>query len=1211
MLKWNEQSTRWEFTNDGTTYYPIATSTTDLAEGSNLWFTTARANSAMDSYLIGGTGISYSSGTIAVDFSEFSTSNIAEGSNLWFTTGRANTAIDNRVTKSFVEGLGVSYTSLTDKPVIPTHTSNLVNDSGFITTANANVVSVNGQTGVVSLTTTNIAEGANLYFTTDRANTAIGAYQGTISTAGNIITSANVQGGYILGNGAFLTGITGAGNYGDSNVTTLLANLGSNVISSTANISTTANVVANVVASQINHPQPFGAILMNSIFVDELAIGRDPTKRIFISDYGGEIVSQGQYLRISNTSPQTATFENFGLSFSNIGTFGNVSAGDPANISYSQDTASVVRAGLSGDVGDITVTGVGSGDTGWIIIAQDVTGGRQLTLGSAWKMEGCTTGNPVNIARGSNEETLMFWTHDGTYYRATLHPNIGSNTSVNIKTTGNVEGNYFIGNGSLLTGISGTGNYGDSNVTTLLASLGSNAISSTANITTTSNIQGNYFIGNGSLLTGITATGNYGDSNVTTLMANFGSNVISSNTQVNVGANLVANASVITVTNGSNFIPYAERNLGLTIDRNNNTANASASVVTGSSVAYRGGFSPDRIVFSGVVDGYFDGQPVTINGFTDATLAGALNGNVFYLRMRPALPGTYDVYSDATLTTAVNLAVGNLTGTSAGPGTITFTRRNSVTAKEWAVNLDQVNNDLRIKEDGTTRVTVVSGGNVDITGTANANAIIVNQPGTAGTYANTAPVDATSGIITGGSFGDVANVSNVFVSIFNSVQRFPVGSPFQMTFSGVTGPGNININDQTFYSNGYDIFADASAVQLFTDSAATTPANAVTIGILPGNGTGSGNVSFTFTAGSAGSNWKLSTNGKLNFSLNGVEKANIDSAGNISTSANVIAGNTVVNGVAFNTAGTTAPSSGQIVYNSNYGTHQVGLSGSNVMLMGQDLVVYARNDEANTLSKGEVVYISGASGDKATVRRAKNDSDNNSATTIGVVKSDIATGELGYIVSQGVVDGINLGAYTAGDKLYLGNVAGTFTNVKPESPEHYVFIGVVERANSGNGQILVRVQNGFELDEIHDIKLTSVQQNDMLIRNAGNSLWVNQSVSSVVANTNVTLKQFQETRVALGSVTGDQSSNINLANGSIFTMTATGNITISSVTNAVAGSSATLIITQDGTGNRLLTSTMKFAGASKTLSTAAGAIDIVSLFYDGTTYYATLSKGYA
>jgi hypothetical protein len=55
----------------------------------------------------------------------------------------------------------------------------------------------------------------------------------------------------------------------------------------------------------------------------------------------------------------------------------------------------------------------------------------------------------------------------------------------------------------------------------------------------------------------------------------------------------------------------------------------------------------------------------------------------------------------------------------------------------------------------------------------------------------------------------------------------------------------------------------------------------------------------------------------------------------------------------------------------------------------------------------------------------------------------------------------------------------------------------------------------------------------------------------------------------------------------------------------------TIIITQDGTGGRTLTSSMKFAGASKTLSTAASAVDIISVFYDGTTYYATLSKGYA
>jgi hypothetical protein len=195
-IKWNEQTDAWTFTNNGTTYYPIPTSTTDLAEGANLWYT----------------------------------------------VGRANTAIDNRVTKSFVEALAISYTSLSDKPSIPTHTSNLINDSGFITTANANVISVNGKTGAVTLTTTDVNEGANLYYTTDRANSAIGAYQGAISTAGNITTTANVSGQYILGNGAFLTGITGSGTVTQVNTG---ENLTGGPITTTGTIGM-ANTLANV-----------------------------------------------------------------------------------------------------------------------------------------------------------------------------------------------------------------------------------------------------------------------------------------------------------------------------------------------------------------------------------------------------------------------------------------------------------------------------------------------------------------------------------------------------------------------------------------------------------------------------------------------------------------------------------------------------------------------------------------------------------------------------------------------------------------------------------------------------------------------------------------------------------------------------------------------------------------------------------------------------
>ena len=109
----------------------------------------------------------------------------------------------------------------------------------------------------------------------------------------------------------------------------------------------------------------------------------------------------------------------------------------------------------------------------------------------------------------------------------------------------------------------------------------------------------------------------------------------------------------------------------------------------------------------------------------------------------------------------------------------------------------------------------------------------------------------------------------------------------------------------------------------------------------------------------------------------------------------------------------------------------------------------------------------------------------------------------------------------------------------------------------------------------------------------------------------VLLKKFDETKVALGSVSGDQSSALNATNGSIYTLTATGDITINTIANAVAGTSMTIIITQDGTGGHALTSSMKFSEGFKVLSTGANAIDIISVFFDGTTYYASLSKGYA
>jgi hypothetical protein len=103
---------------------------------------------------------------------------------------------------------------------------------------------------------------------------------------------------------------------------------------------------------------------------------------------------------------------------------------------------------------------------------------------------------------------------------------------------------------------------------------------------------------------------------------------------------------------------------------------------------------------------------------------------------------------------------------------------------------------------------------------------------------------------------------------------------------------------------------------------------------------------------------------------------------------------------------------------------------------------------------------------------------------------------------------------------------------------------------------------------------------------------------------------YYEAISGMGNQSGTLGINTGVAN--TFTMTLTGNVTLNttSFTNLIAGKSITLILTQDGTGGRYLTSNLKYSGGISTLSTAAGAIDVLNMYYDGTNYLASLVKGY-
>jgi hypothetical protein len=206
--------------------------------------------------------------------------------------------------------------------------------------------------------------------------------------------------------------------------------------------------------------------------------------------------------------------------------------------------------------------------------------------------------------------------------------------------------------------------------------------------------------------------------------------------------------------------------------------------------------------------------------------------------------------------------------------------------------------------------------------------------------------------------------------------------------------------------------------------------------------------------------------------------------------------------------------------------YTIGTVGSPASDTATVVKAYVTNAEAVTITKGQVVYIFGASGDRASVKLAKNTSDTFSSKTLGIVREDIAAGEAGWITTQGQVSGINLGAYSPGDVLWLDSVPGGFTATKPQAPYHSVFVGVVERANPGNGLIYVKPANGVELDELHDIRITSLANNEIIRYNSSLGYWENKTVESILQFDTIPLAVFGAGSGAAGDTAAFSTSAV-------------------------------------------------------------------------------------
>ena len=371
------------------------------------------------------------------------------------------------------------------------------------------------------------------------------------------------------------------------------------------------------------------------------------------------------------------------------------------------------------------------------------------------------------------------------------------------------------------------------------------------------------------------------------------------------------------------------------------------------------------------------------------------------------------------------------------------------------------------------------------------------------------------------------------------------------------------------------------------------------------------------------------------------------------------------------------------------------------------LVTTVYNNTGSIIPKMSVVYINGGHGDQPTVALAAATSEALSSKTYGVTAEAIGINQLGKVIASGALTGLNTDQFNPtaptgdvnGVTLWLSpTTPGGVTTTKPTGPYHAVAVGTIVRTHQNEGVVEVRVQNGYELDELHNVFVSGATDGQFLQYNSSTSLWVpsssgnfttlqlngtgvsvtghshtasnisdfNEAVQDVVGasgfligqsgisisysdtsgtltitggGSGITISNASDNRIltSTGTSTGiNAEANItfdgnnlvvtgggqfkqvyptvvsgvisssavdtDVANGQIFDITLTENITLNNPTNSVDGVTVRWRILQDGSGNRVVTLGNKFVIPSSATSplpwsTAANAMDILAATY--------------
>jgi hypothetical protein len=324
------------------------------------------------------------------------------------------------------------------------------------------------------------------------------------------------------------------------------------------------------------------------------------------------------------------------------------------------------------------------------------------------------------------------------------------------------------------------------------------------------------------------------------------------------------------------------------------------------------------------------------------------------------------------------------------------------------------------------------------------------------------------------------------------------------TVSTSSGTATVSISSGSA-ADGFVLTADGAGGVAFEASTGgggisslvgTTPISATVVG---------SSATVAINSGTNPNGYLLAANGTGGVIFTPASTSGLTSVVGVSPISTTIAGGTVsvILNASYQTAGTyvtgvsgTAPITASGTTAITVGIDQTALSVADATT-ATTLRTYVKNSSGSTISKGQVVYVTGADGTNALIGLSTASTEAGSSKTLGIAANTMTNNAFGYVIENGQLSNIDTSAATAGSSVWLGNTPGSYVfNSPPAEPSHSVYLGVVTKANVSTGEILVKVQNGYELDELHDVSAGSPTDLDIIQYKSSSALWTKASIAN-------------------------------------------------------------------------------------------------------------------